>query len=601
MVGTLTVLATPTSAAAAPIFDTPTPTIVAATPEISSQVSQVRVAATRFRSFSRDDVSEIMIGRNPPNAPQSAGAIPGVWPKGTAIPFTMSYRNDTRVATVTVTPTATGTPVTFTNTVSGGPTSTLAGPDALVNVVRFDLAVQAATPTTRATIATIQLSDLSVNGSTFAETITLESTSASGAAPRLFSNHLLVGFTPSSSVEISGTMLLTGSFVASQEASRVEIVLGSDAPPVVTLSSPPAEIALNTDYPITASISDTLLDSNPALTYTVPTGCSLSDAQSSTDTVDGLTSYSETRQLRCTTPGARSMSVSGADAYNPARSASTDAFEVLPERPAVTSMQLASSPAAVNTPVTVTATTNPTAVECVIEWDDGTTDRVAPVAGVCSASHSFDAEGSFDVTVSARDERGRESERRQATVSIVADPLPTVSAGDAAGYAGEIDRAIAITGTATDEAVTGAVVEGVVVESADSRATDDARLTAAAGIASTAWTVENSDGSPAPCTIDDPTSLSTTVSCTEVGSFTLVLTAVDSASQERVERVPLEITLGDLPTLPLPEPPKVPELASTGAAHLGAMAVAGALLAALGGLVFGATRRGRRAELPSES
>lgn len=589
MVGTLVVLATPTSAAAAPIFDTPTPTIVAVTPEISAQISQVRVAATRFRSFARDDVSEIMIGRTPPNAPQAAGAIPGVWPKGASIPFTFSYRNDTRVATVTVTPPATGTPVTFTDTISGGPSSTLAGPDALVNVVRFDLAVQAAAATSRATIATIRLSDLVVNGSTFPGAISLESTSASGTAPRLFSSNLLVGFEPSASVEISGTLLLTGSFLASQEASRIEVVLGSDAPPTIALSSPPAEIDLDTDYPVTATISDTVLDATPSLTYTVPSGCSLGDALSSTETAAGVTTYTETRQLRCTTPGARSITVTGADPFNAPQTTSTDEFVVLPEPPVVTSMQLATSPAAVNIPITVTAVTNETAVECVIDWNNGTIDTVLPVSGVCTASHSFAAEGDYVVSVSARDALDRESQRAQASASVVADPPPTVSAGDPAGYSGDLGTPIPITGTATDSPVDGVIVDGSL-----SILSVGSGLKPAAGISTTTWTVERLDGSPAPCSVADPSSLSTTVTCTDAGSFVLVLTASDSASNVTVGRVPLAISLGDLPTLPDPGSLGGPELATTGAGHVATLALASVALATLGTLTLGVTRRVRR-------
>lgn len=590
MVGTLVVLATPTSANAAPISVTPTPTIVAVTPEISAQISQVRVAATRLRSFARDDTSEIMIGRNPPTAPQSAGAIPGVWPKGAAIPFTMRYRGDTRVATITVSPPAASAPVTFTDTISGGPSSTLAGPGAVVNVVRFDLAVQAAAATSRATIATIRLSDLVVNGSTFPGAITLESTSASGAAPRLFSSNLLVGFEPSSSVDISGTLLLTGSFVASQEASRVEIVLGSDAPPQVALSSPPAEIELDMDYPITATISDTLLDTTPTLSYTVPSGCSLSDALSSSDTAAGVTTYSETRQLRCSTPGPRSLSVAGADPYSPAQTATSEEFVVLPEPPTISSMQLAQSPAAVNTPVTLTAVTNESTTECVIDWGDGTSDTVTPDSGVCTASRSYSSVDEYTVSLVARDSRDRESKALSATISVVADPPPTVSAGDPAGYRGDINKPIVVSGTATDSPV-----DGIVVDGARASVVAVGGFSPAAGIATTTWSAERADGSPAPCTFADPTSLTTTVVCTGAGTFSLVLTVVDSASQVTVVRVPLEIGLGDLPTLPDPGFAGDPSLARTGAADTAVIALSSALVTLLGALLLGLTACVRRA------
>ncbi len=312
----------------ASIFSTPTPSIVSFTPEIMSQVSQVRVAGTRLRSFSRDDFAEIMVGRNPSNVPRTDGGIPGVWPKGVAIPFTLSYDGDTRVATTTISLPA-APPVTITNTISGGPDSDLAGPGALVNVARIFVQVQAAPATTSPTAASVSLSNLMVNGSAFTGSIDLASTSASGGAPTVSSQHLLVGFAPSTSLDISGTMLLTGSFVNSQEASRVDIRLGSDAPPEVTISSPPAELELDTEYPITATMVDTLLDPDPSLDYTVPSGCSLSDAITSLETTGGLTTYTETRSLSCATPGgSRVITVAGADPYSSAQTASTDEFGV---------------------------------------------------------------------------------------------------------------------------------------------------------------------------------------------------------------------------------------------------------------------------------
>lgn len=62
---------------------------------------------------------------------------------------------------------------------------------------------------------------------------------------------------------------------------------------------------------------------------------------------------------------------------------------------------------------------------CVFSFGDGHRTAVAGNNGVCSATHTFDSAGTFDVTVTVRGASTSDLIRGHSTVSVVADPSST--------------------------------------------------------------------------------------------------------------------------------------------------------------------------------
>jgi PKD domain len=225
--------------------------------------------------------------------------------------------------------------------------------------------------------------------------------------------------------------------------------------------------------------------------------------------------------VRCTDDGTFTLTLTGTDGFNPpvAKSTTLTLFNVAPEvhfsAPANGSVVATGAPVAFTAPFTE-AGTNDTHT-CTFDFDDGTpiadgSVTETPGSGTCAGSHPFTVAGTHNVLVTVVDDDGASG---TAVVRVVVNAPPVVRTGGP--FTGQEGSAVSITGTVTDP--------------------DGPGLT-------TAWSIIPASGvdAGATCAFGDAAAVSTTVTCTDDGTFTLRLTANDGVNAPVVASTTLTLT-----------------------------------------------------------
>jgi hypothetical protein len=154
---------------------------------------------------------------------------------------------------------------------------------------------------------------------------------------------------------------------------------------------------------------------------------------------------------------------------------------------------------------------------CTLNFDDGSpiaggTVTETPGSGTCAGSHPFTAAGTHNVLVTVLDDNGGSATD---VVRVIVNAPPVVSAGGP--YSGQEGAAVPIAGSVTDP--------------------DGPSLT-------TAWTIAPASGVDpgASCVFGNASAVSTTVTCTDDGTYTLRLTANDGVNADVVATTTLTLT-----------------------------------------------------------
>jgi len=268
--------------------------------------------------------------------------------------------------------------------------------------------------------------------------------------------------------------------------------VGVDGPPVVHVSD--ASGNEGSAIPLSATATD---PENDPLAYAWTATPAGGVAAGATCTFSDSTALSPS--ITCNDNGTWTLTLTVSDGINPpvAANATLTVANVAP----TPTLTLSAGPHAVGSTVTASVSiADPGAIDtfgCTFEWGDGTpTTTVAATGSTCSAPHAYAAYGSYHVTVTVVDKDGGTGLDTQI---VVVDGPPAVTVSDASGNEGS---AIPLTATATDP-------EGDPL--------------------TYAWTATPGAGvdAGAACTFANPASLSTTVTCTDDGTWTLTLVASD--------------------------------------------------------------------------
>ncbi len=153
-----------------------------------------------------------------------------------------------------------------------------------------------------------------------------------------------------------------------------------------------------------------------------------------------------------------------------------------------------------------------------IDWDDGTIEAGTVVAGTVTGSHSYGAPGTYTVTVTVTDDdTGVGADTLTITVTTVPNDPPVVDAG-ADITTGAEGASVALSGSVTDSDDTPSL------------------LWSALGVGTDIG---------AGCVFGSPTAATTSVSCTDDGTWTLTLTADDGTNPPVADSLTLTLTNAD--------------------------------------------------------
>ena len=270
-----------------------------------------------------------------------------------------------------------------------------------------------------------------------------------------------------------------------------DVTITSDAPPLVSVSD--ATGAEGSPIDISGEITDNgpthqLWQYAPGPGVDAGATCSFGDENSAATTVT------------CTDDGTYQLTLLVGDDVNGIVSAS-GTLTVTNVAPSVSIASPAPATYAQGTLITLNAPigdpgSNDT-FACTIDWGDGSTDTGVVSGGGCQGSHTYTTGGAHTINVTVTDDDGGSD---SASTTITSDAPPVVSAHDASGNEG---AAIPVSGSVTDD-----------------------------GSHSLLWTATPGAGvdGGASCTFADKTALSTTVTCTDDGSWAVQLTADDGVN-----------------------------------------------------------------------
>lgn len=322
----------------------------------------------------------------------------------------------------------------------------------------------------------------------------------------------------------AGTVTVSGNLTAGQAACAATVQVTAAAPgtyqscganvtAVTGISRPGcASVTFTADPSVAAggpysgqegasvAIAGTVSDPdspNPTVSWTVTPGagvdpgatCALDDPADPTTIV------------RCTDDGTYTLTLTASDGLNPPVAATTT-LTLFNQAPTVN----ITAPA--NGIVVATESTVDFAADfadpgandthtCTVDFDDGTPVGNGTINGdTCTTSHGFTVPGTHNVLVTVFDDDGASATD---VVAVIVDAPPMVVPGGP--YTGTEGGAIALAGQVTD---------------ADPNVTHTWTITPASGV----------DGG-ASCAFDDASALTTTVACTDDGTYTLTLTADD--------------------------------------------------------------------------
>ena len=218
--------------------------------------------------------------------------------------------------------------------------------------------------------------------------------------------------------------------------------------------------------------------------------------------------------VTCNDNGVWTITFTAADGINPAvsRSAALTVFNVNPH-PTLTFVPAPPHPlgSSITADVSIVDPGSIDSQTCVIDWGDGTPPTTVIAGGPhCAAPHTYAAYGNYHVTVTDTDKDGGVGTDTQV---VFIDGPPTVTLANASGNEG---APIPLAATATDP-------EGDAL--------------------TYAWTATAGAGvdAGAACTFAGPTVLSTTVTCTDDGMWTLTLTASDGVNPPVVTTATLTV------------------------------------------------------------
>ena len=265
-----------------------------------------------------------------------------------------------------------------------------------------------------------------------------------------------------------------------------------DAPPVVRVSD--ASGNEGAAIPLTATANDPEHDpltyawtAAPAGTVAPGAACTFSDASALAPSIT------------CNDNGTWTVTLTVSDGINPPVSASsTLTVQNVAPTPALT---FSAGPHPQGSTVTASVSiVDPGSIDtfqCTFEWADGTPTTTVPATGTaCSAPHAYASYGTYTVAVTVVDKDGGSGTDSQ---NVVIDGPPTVSIANASGNEGS---PIPLVATAVDP-------EGDAL--------------------TYAWSATPGVGVDAgsACTFSSPTSLATTITCTDDGPWAVTLTASD--------------------------------------------------------------------------
>lgn len=295
------------------------------------------------------------------------------------------------------------------------------------------------------------------------------------------------------------TYATAGSFTVTVSVTDKDGGIGTDSKTLVVNAPPDVHVSDASGYegsaiPLTATATD---PENDPLQYTW-TATPLSGV----DPAAACTFSSPVApspSITCNDNGTWTITLTVSDGVNqPVSASGTLTVQNVAPHPTLT---FSAGPHAVGSTLTANVSiADPGAIDtfgCTFEWGDGTpTTTVAATGSSCSAPHAYAAYGSYHVTVTVVDKDGGTGLDTQI---VVVDGPPVVRVSDASGNEGS---AIPLSATATDP-------EGDPL--------------------TYAWTATPGAGvdAGAACTFASPSSLATTVKCTDDGTWTLTLVASD--------------------------------------------------------------------------